>query len=323
VGNYPSLIGLPGAEFRYPQDWYKADWDQTLALRHLDLGETAPANLAAGVQQIVGPIVWPAAQIPDETTWHPCLLAEVRTDNDDSAGGATACDIPADPDPCAYGAYFWGNNNVCQRNLTYAPVPLHMETRIAFPFVIGSPWSRARFIEVIVDKGEVLAGTPMTLVVEPIDPKRKAGPATPQTEYVLVDGGRVVIREGNRQVAEIFGYPGTILRPGTVGDDVGDVEMGVGATKVGQEWRLTQARAAVGLPVAPGEMRRVTLSFTTSGTLKAGSRPRLRIFQRNDRRITTGGVTLELEVARTRHGREGEKDEAREERAEARARRGR
>jgi len=77
------------------------------------------------------------------------------------------------------------------------------------------------------------------------------------------------------------------------------------------------------LPVAPGEMRRVTLSFTTSGSLKAGSRPRLRIFQRNDRRITTGGVILELEVARTRHGREGEKDEAREERAEARARRGR
>ena len=310
VGNYPSLIGLPGAEFRYPQDWYKADWDATLALRPLDLGETAPANLASGLQKILGPVVWPAAQIPDEATWHPCLLAEVRTDNDDSAGGVTACDIPADPDPCAYGAYFWGNNNVCQRNLTYAPVPLHLEKRIEFPFVIGSPWSRARFIEVIVDKGEALAETPMTLVVEPIDPERKLRPATAQTEYVLVDGGRVVIREGNRQVAEILGYPGTILRPGTAGDGLRDVEMGVGAAKIGNAWRLTHARAAVGLPVAPGEMRRVMLSFTTSNTLKAGTRPRLRIFQRNDRRITTGGVILELEVARTRHVREGEKDEA-------------
>jgi hypothetical protein len=25
VGNYPSLIGLPGAEFRYPEDWYRGD----------------------------------------------------------------------------------------------------------------------------------------------------------------------------------------------------------------------------------------------------------------------------------------------------------
>jgi hypothetical protein len=38
--------------------------------------------------RIIGPVVWPAAHIPDSGTWHhPCLLAEIRTDNDDSAGG--------------------------------------------------------------------------------------------------------------------------------------------------------------------------------------------------------------------------------------------
>jgi hypothetical protein len=175
VGNYPSLVGLPGAEFRYPQDWYPGDW-QTPAVqaRHLYLGESpAVASLAVGASQILGPILWPANEIPPETTWHPCLLAEVRSNNDDSAGGLNGAPVSVNPGTCDYGSYFWGDNNICQRNLSYAPVFELVETVIQFPFLIGNPFSPARLIEVIVHKAPALAEVPMTLKVQALDKKSK------------------------------------------------------------------------------------------------------------------------------------------------------
>jgi hypothetical protein len=102
VGNYPSLVGLPGAEFRYPQDWYPRDWD-TAALQsnHLNLGESPLVDIANGNVAYLGPVQWHAADIPKEGTWHPCLLVEVRCDNDDSAGGTSGCDVDADPNPAS------------------------------------------------------------------------------------------------------------------------------------------------------------------------------------------------------------------------------
>ena len=43
----------------------------------------------------------------------------------------------------------------------------------------------------------------------------------------------------------------------------------------------------------------MTLSFTTPTTLKPGTTTYLRVFQRNDGRIITGSVILELQVGKT------------------------
>ena len=168
VGNYPALDALPGSEFRYPQDWYPGDW-QTAAVqqRHLYLGESAPQNLAVGATLIFGPIRWAAAQIPQEGTWHPCLLAEARGNNNDSAGGLYGAPVSVAPGTCDYGGYFWGNNNVCQRNLSYAHVFGFEESLIELPFIVGSPYSHATLVEVIVHKGRRLADVPMKLTVLP------------------------------------------------------------------------------------------------------------------------------------------------------------
>jgi len=186
VGNYPSLIGLPGAEFRYPQDWYPGDWlTAALQARHLWLGESpALATLAVGATQILGPIHWPAAQIPPETSWHPCLLAVVRSNNNDSAGGVNGAGIQVDPGTCDYGEYFWGNNNTCQRNLTYAYLSDVGETLIEFPFLIGNPFSRAGLIEAIVQKGKQLAGIEMILQAQPL----KKGETQPRADEERVYG---------------------------------------------------------------------------------------------------------------------------------------
>jgi hypothetical protein len=120
-------------------------------------------SLAVGATRIFGPIRWPAAQIPQEGTWHPCLLAEARGNNNDSAGGVNGAPISVSPGTCDYGGYFWGNNNVCQRNLSYAHAFEAAASIIELPFIIGSPYSHSNLIEVIVDKGRRLADVPVRL----------------------------------------------------------------------------------------------------------------------------------------------------------------
>jgi hypothetical protein len=69
-----------------------------------------------------------------------------------------------------------------------------------------------------------------------------------------------------------------------------------GGQKTGNVWQLTQPHSAVGFPVDPNELRKMTLSFTTPKTLPAGTSTKVRITQRKDHKIITGGVTLELTV---------------------------
>lgn len=183
VGNYPALDALPGLEFRYPQDWYDGDWlTVPVQQRHLYLGESAPQNIPVGATVIFGPVRWPAAQIPVEGTWHPCLLAEARGNNNDSAGGIDGAPIEVSPGSCDYGSYFWGNNNVCQRNLSYAHMN-SLEQLFELPFVIGSQFSHARVVEVIIHKGNKLAEVPMRLVLLP--PHRGEEPPTPARGHVI------------------------------------------------------------------------------------------------------------------------------------------
>jgi hypothetical protein len=301
VGNYPSLMALPGAEFRYPQDWYPDDWT-TAAIqgRHFYVGETpAVATLASGSTQIVGPIVWHAADIPPEGTWHPCLLAEVRADNDDSAGGLNGCGVDADPVTCDYGEYFWGNNNVCQRNLSYAPVPPFRPFWVHLPFLVGSPYAPARSLAVIVERDPELAEIPMTLrMVRPPReeanvPEREREPVSAIAEVRVIEGrvverlerhARVIIEERETDV--------TFRRA-----EEAEPEEGFGGERTGRSsWRLTHQRAVVGFPVRRGEVRALVLSFETPRGLEPGSRPQVRIFQRNARHVITGSVTLELQV---------------------------
>jgi hypothetical protein len=303
VGNWPQLAGLPGTEFRYPQDWYAGDWDSPgLQANRRFLGESAPVDIPGGQTKLLGPIVWHVADIPAHTgptPWHPCLLAEVRADNNDSAGGPNGCDIDADPDPCAYGSYFYKNNNACQRNLSYVPAIPAKAQYILFPFIIGSVWSKARFLEIIVEKGGELAEVPMMLRVESVSlrdhaPKQAYLPS----ELVFLDKCQVIVRVGNDVVGEIVAAPGTVWRPSSSPSTHKD-ESCHGAQKVGQEWKLVRPVTAVGFPIGQSELRRVTLSFTTPTTLQPGSRPLVRIFQRNDRKVIAGGVQLELQVVKS------------------------
>jgi hypothetical protein len=299
VGNWPLLAGLPGTEFRFPQDWYPGDWD-SLGLQNNRrwLGESPPlAIVNAGQTRILGPVPWPAAQIPVEGSWHPCLLAEVRADNSDSAGGAGGCDIDADSNPCMYGSYFWGNNNACQRNLSYAPVPVGYSGVIEWSFLLGSPWSSAKFLEVVVERSHHLDGVEMKLRTEsagrPEKPSRKDHPGV---ELLFPEKARAVVLVDGRRTGEMVAAAGTIWRPGTEFDETDEV---FGGDRSDDGWSLRQRRAAVGLRVQPAELRRATLTFEVPRHLNEGTRAEVRVYQRNDKGLFTGGVFLEVQVGKT------------------------
>src|SRR5207302_1000284 len=124
--------------------------------------------------------------------------AEIRTDNDDSAGGPDSIPVPAEGDKsaCNYGSYFWGSNNISQRNLSYAPASMTELKALRFPFVAGNVWSKARHLEIIVDKGKDLAEVPMSLEVEPL-PASDGHPGgdgkpCPDAELVIAEQCRVI-----------------------------------------------------------------------------------------------------------------------------------
>ncbi len=302
LANWPQLAGLPGTEFRYPQDWYAGDWNSAgLPANRRFLGTSAPVDISSGQTKVLGPIVWHTQDIPPHTgpnPWHPCLLAEVRADNNDSAGGPNGCDIDADPDPCVYGSYFWGNNNACQRNLTYVPAPAMGARYVELPFIVGSVWSKARYLEIILERGGELAEIPMTLRVEPVPlPGQPPEQPCPPSELVFLEKCKATVRAGNCDVGDIVAVPGTVWRPSGSSSPHKE-ESCHGARKVGQEWKLVKPVAAVGFSIRKGEHLRATLSFKTPPTLQPGSRTLVRIYQRNDRKVIAGGVQLEVQVAK-------------------------
>jgi hypothetical protein len=289
VGNFPGLLGMPGSEFRYPQDWYEGDWN-TAALQnnHLYLGEATPVTIAAGASaQLLGPVTWHAADIPAEGTWHPCLLAEVRTDNDDSAGGPEGSPIQASIDACNPGSFFWGDNNVCQRNLTYAAFSLKDIELVEFPFVVGNPWGDARIIEVVVEQGRELveAKVPVRLTLRRIEKVVK-----PVPEMAVTGAGSVAVA-GNGSAAPDESRLEWRL-PGADQAEAVEHERLVGARAEGKGWHLTHRRSSVAFAARPGALHMGVLSFDPR---QLGERhTTVHILQRNDRRIVTGGVTLHV-----------------------------
>jgi hypothetical protein len=73
-----------------PPAEYREDWN-TSALRsnRLYLGESAALPIPNAGAVILGSVLWPAAKIPVEGTWRPCLLGEVRCGNDDTSPADT------------------------------------------------------------------------------------------------------------------------------------------------------------------------------------------------------------------------------------------
>lgn len=303
IGNYPSLQSLPGLEFRYPQDWYGKDWDTpALQQNHLNLGLSSPTIINNGSTKIIGPLIWPADNIPDPAIWHhPCLLAEILTDNDDAAGTfPNSSPVPAEGDKnaCNYGSYFWGSNNIAQRNLSYATVSINEINTISFSFIAGNLLSPSLYLEIIVDKGKELAKVPMTLIREPIIIDHKQAPPDhkcPCGEIVFIEKSKVVVRANDCNIGELTVTPGTVWKcpcndekdskPGTVTYVIQGKD---------ESWKLDKPKDIIGFPTTKGALFKMTLLFDLPKGIKINEKTTVRINQRNDKKVITGGVILKF-----------------------------
>jgi hypothetical protein len=324
VGNYPSLQGLPGAEFNYPRDWFEGDWTTPAeAARHLALMPSVPTTVNAGQTKIIGPVLWPAAQIPPSTTWHPCLLAEARADNDASHGGARGAPVDSGADQCHVSAYFWGINGAAQRNLTYATVAPGLAGLIEFPFILGG--GDAGIVELVIDKGRHLAKAETQIQFERVEIAGDGGNGTLRDRrpvwLELPDGGRVVLHlPDGTPVGEVDASAGFEWHPaeaigapaaGSATEGVATMlatapahrenepQLGIdpdfgGAHERGV-WRPIQQKAAIHLPLGEGQLYKATLTLRTPMNLEPDRSHLIRLYQRRGR-VITGGVFLEVGV---------------------------
>jgi hypothetical protein len=137
--------------------------------------------------------------------------------------------------------------------------------------------------------------------MEPIAlPGKPSKPPCEPGELVWKEDCRVVVRVGDCEAGELVPTPGTVWQPHCPPDrPPGEHEVCFGGDKAGPNvWTLLKPRSSVGFAVESGALRRMTLSFHAPATLEPGARPLIRIFQRNDRRVITGSVMLQLEVGR-------------------------
>ena len=93
-----------------------------------------------------------------------------------------------------------------------------------------------------------------------------------------------------------------------------------GIEKQDQAWKLVQPRASVGFPVAAGALYKMTLSFVVPFSTKVTKDTAVRIFQRNNKRILTGGVILKFKRKQAPGGEEEEGEHGKGRGARRRAR---
>src|SRR5260370_6429887 len=167
-----------------------------------------------------------------------------------------------------------------------------MEGMVEFPFMIGNPWSDARYDEVIVERDERMEKVPIRLQ---LSPPQQSAELAPNTELVAKNSALLSVVVAGQEVAEILAAPGTSwrarcneYRPGQDGHEA----TAVGAVKEGSGWRLTHPRSAVGTPIGRGQVLRGLLRFRVPPEEFEKEGGLIRPFQRNDRRVIPSSLIL-------------------------------
>jgi len=135
-----------GLQFVYPNDWTLID--------AMHVSPTSITNNFASIPagtSVIAKFSISAAQVEDlygwqySNPWHPCLLAQVTSDNDYAY---TSADL-------SFGNLVVRKNDFAQRNLSVIDVLASPSASLAFPFVIGSRFSKAKSIRLNIDRSKL------------------------------------------------------------------------------------------------------------------------------------------------------------------------
>ena len=133
-----------GLQFVYPQDWSLTDSNHVAPTPVTATFATIPAGAS-----VIAKFTISAAEVEslwgwiDGYNWHPCLLAQVQSDNDYAFDGADT----------SGSALIVRHNNLAQRNLSV--IDVLAGATAGWPMVAGSKHTRENTIELVIDRTRV------------------------------------------------------------------------------------------------------------------------------------------------------------------------
>jgi len=219
--------------------------------------------------------------------WHPCLLAEVSSDQDTTFAG--------------FVTRVWQRNNLAQRNIS----TIKLSPKMLYPnfaFLAGNPYNREPYMEIVVDRSQL----PRTveLLLDPSDETR-AFPALGDAAVRRPTQTATKVLDRTRLAVSLCGADGILtLEPGSSfawgNGGCADAIPFAGAAWVERHGRRLLAiradEAVIGVPKAPGELRQMSLTFANSEPARAGAPLVVRVMQRNTEGRVVGGVTVVAEA---------------------------
>jgi subtilisin family serine protease len=282
-------VAYPGSEFVYPADWTAVDATHLQPSSMETMFATLPAGAAAIAKFSID-----AAQVNSlygwETGgWHPCILAEVHSDNDYAT---------------AVGVHSFENNNLAQRNIS--TVPATAGSFISYPFVIGHPANEDLYVELLIDRSELAAS--IELLLNPCElgtvfPALRGlvTPLEPRDSATLLGAARVSFVHRGRT--------GTLTLPaGTTihydwernGHVQADCLKLTGAEWVSRQGSrmiaITAERASIAIQKIPHAHMQMSLHLNVPKAAQPGDHYGVRVAQVNPAGQVVGGVTLQVEV---------------------------
>jgi subtilisin family serine protease len=130
-----------GLQFVYPNDWTAVDAMHVSPTSIVNNFASVPAGTT-----VIAKFSISSVQVEDlygwqtNNPWHPCLLAQVTSDNDYAYATSDL----------SFGNIVVRKNNFAQRNLSV--IDVFASASFSFPFVIGSKFSKARSIKLNLDR---------------------------------------------------------------------------------------------------------------------------------------------------------------------------
>lgn len=279
---------FPGTEFVYPYDWTQED------ATHIEPFGVDPheQQMAVGAQAIfkfrLGAPDVDGLYGFEQQGLHPCLLAQVHSNEDVTAPGF-------------FPVHVWDRNNLAQRNISTVG-PLSMRSlRLRYAFIAGNPFNREPYMEIAVDRSRLPKNVELYL-----DPSDDAG-FFPALEDELARGrGAVSTRVLDRtRLAVSLGCSEAIftIEAGSFFEWTNGGRPDAIPVS-GAEWvehrgrRLLAIRdesAVIAVPKNPGERRQMSLTFGAHKGSVVGKHFVVRVSQRNTRGQVVGGLTVRSE----------------------------